>query len=149
MSASGIYAGFSPFPNASYLHGMLHRYEEKEDASFMKKNHLISRLTSFGLTSILLVLTAFSIRATLNTQQAANRTAVLEYLSDQYQQARFAVGAVESLERKYRLAPGPDPLASHTAAAAALVTALHNIAQSGDAHDRSVVVHILATTSSI
>jgi len=111
----------------------------------MKKNHLMSRLTSVGLTTILLVLTAFSIWATLTTQQAANRTAVSEYLNDQYQQARFAVGAEESLERKYRLEPGPEPLANHKAAAAALVAALQNIAQRGDAHDRSIVEQVLAT----
>ncbi|MFL5697820.1 MAG: diguanylate cyclase [Ktedonobacteraceae bacterium] len=109
------------------------------------KNKLISRLTSSGLTTILIALTAFSIWATLTTQQAANRTTVSEYLNDQYQQARFAVSAEESLERKYRLEPGPEPLANHTAAAAALVTALHNIAQRGDVHDRTTVEHILAT----
>jgi hypothetical protein len=109
------------------------------------KNKLISRLTSAGLTTILIALTAFSIWATLTSQQAANRTTVSEYLNDQYQQARFAVGAEESFERKYRLEPGPEPLANHTAAAAALVTALHNIAQRGDAHDRTTVEYILAT----
>ncbi len=111
----------------------------------MHKNHVISRLTSVGLITILLALTAFSIWATVITRQAATSTAVSEYLNDQYQQARFAIGAEESLERKYRLEPGPDPLAAHTAAAAALVTALHNIARSGDAHDRRVVEQVLAT----
>src|SRR3984893_15420665 len=110
----------------------------------MKKNHVMSGLTSVGLSAILLVLTAFSIGAALITQQATSRTAISAYLNDQYQQARFAVGAEESLERKYRLEPGPDPLANHTAAAAALVTALHHIAQSGDAEDRSIVAHVLA-----
>ncbi|MGB8347281.1 MAG: bifunctional diguanylate cyclase/phosphodiesterase [Ktedonobacteraceae bacterium] len=110
----------------------------------MKNNHLISRLTSVGLITILLALTAFSIWATLITQQAANRTAVSEYLNDQYQQARLAVGSEESLERKYRLEPGTEPLANYTAAVAALVTALHHIAERGDAHDRSVVAQILA-----
>ena len=109
----------------------------------MNKNHLVSRLTSVGLTAILLALTAFSVWATLITQQAATRTAVSEYLNDQYQQARFAVGAEESLERKYRLEPGPDPLAAHTAAAASLDSALRLIAQNGDAHDRVIVNHVL------
>jgi diguanylate cyclase (GGDEF)-like protein len=130
---------------ASPLHEILRRSEEKEETPLKKKkNHLISRLTSIGLTTILLALTAFSIWATLTTQQAATRAAASAYLNDQYQQARFAVGAEESLERKYRLEPGPDPLASHTAAAAALVTALHNIAERGDTHDRRIVAQILA-----
>ncbi len=109
----------------------------------MAKNHLVSRLTSIGLTTLLLALTAFSIWATVTTQQAANRTAVSEYLNDQYQQARFAVGAEESLERKYRLEPGPEPLANHTAAVASLDTDLRHIAQKGDDHDRAIVDHIL------
>ena len=105
----------------------------------------MSRLTSVGLATILLGLTAFSLWAALTTQQAANRTAVSEYLNDQYQQARFEIGAEESLERKYRLEPGPEPLANHKAAAAALVTALQNIAERGDAHDRTIVAQVLAT----
>ncbi len=122
---------------------MLGRAIEKDENKFMEKNHLVSRLTSIGLTTLLLTLTAFSIWASLITQQAATRTAVSEYLNDQYQQARFAVGAEESLERKYRLEPGPEPLTAHTAAAASLDTALRLIAQKGDAHDRVIVSHIL------
>lgn len=110
----------------------------------MKKNYLISRLMSIGLTTILLALTVFSLWATLTTQQAAAHTAVSEYLNDQYQQARFAVGAEESLERKYRLEPGPEPLAAHTAAAADLDTTLQHIADAGNASDRRVVEQILA-----
>ncbi|MDQ2906766.1 MAG: bifunctional diguanylate cyclase/phosphodiesterase [Chloroflexota bacterium] len=111
----------------------------------MKKNHTLSRLTSLGLTAILLVLTAFSMWAALTTQQAINRTTLSEYLNDQYQQARFAVGAEESLERKYRLEPGPEPLAAHKAAANNLINALHNIYNQGDAHDRIVVEKVLTT----
>src|ERR1700730_572544 len=112
----------------------------------MKKNHVMSGLTSVGLSAILLVLTAFSIGAALITQQATSRTAISAYLNDQYQQALFAVGAEESLERKYRLEPGPEPRAAHTAAAAALVTALHNIDRRGDGHDQRVGALIMATT---
>src|SRR5450631_3914956 len=101
----------------------------------MKMQHLISRLTSVGLITIFLVLMGFSIWAVLTTQQAAKRTMIAEYLNDQYQQARFDIGAEESLERKYRLEPGPESLANHTATAAALVIALHNVARGGDAHD--------------
>jgi diguanylate cyclase (GGDEF)-like protein len=108
------------------------------------KNHVMSRLMSVGLTTILLALTVFSIWASLVTQRAATHTTVSEYLNDQYQQARFAVGAEESLERKYRLEPGPEPLAAHTAAATALVTALQNVAHAGNASDRRVVEQVLA-----
>jgi hypothetical protein len=110
----------------------------------MQKNHLISRLTSIGLITILLVLTGFSIWSVLTTQQTGKRAVIAEYLNDQYQQARFAIGAEESLEREYRLEPGPEPRAGHTAAAAALVAAIYNVARGGDAHDRRVVAQVLA-----
>jgi hypothetical protein len=106
----------------------------------MKKNRLMSGLTSVGLSTIFLVLMAFSIWTTLIIQQTASRTTISAYLNDQYQQARFAVGAEESLERKYR----PEPRAAHTAATVVLVTALHNIDRRGDSHDQRVVAHILA-----
>lgn len=111
----------------------------------MQKNHLISHFTSLGLITILLVLTGFSIWAALITQQAVKRTVIAEYLNDQYQQARFDIGAEESLERKYRLEPGPEPLAGHTAIAVALVATLHNLNRGGDTHDRRVVAQVMAT----
>ncbi len=109
----------------------------------MKKNHLISQLTSVGLIAILLVLTGFSIWTALTTRQATENTIVAEYLSDQYGQARFAIGTEESLERLDRPTSFPEPPAGNTAAAA-FATALHNVARRGDAHDRSVVAQVLA-----
>ncbi|MDQ2716570.1 MAG: bifunctional diguanylate cyclase/phosphodiesterase [Chloroflexota bacterium] len=111
----------------------------------MKKNHILSRLTSLGLTAILLVLTAFSIWATLTTQQAANRTALSEYFNDQYQQARLALDTENVLEHKYLLEPAPESLAAYNAAASGLINALHNVYNRGDAHDRIFVEKVLAT----
>ena len=109
------------------------------------KNHLMSRLTSVGLTTILLTLTAFSLWANLTTQQAVDRMAISGYLDEQFLQARIAIVSEESLERKYRLEPDSKILADHTAAAQTLVATLHNITQKGDAHDRAIVKQTLAT----
>jgi diguanylate cyclase (GGDEF)-like protein len=108
------------------------------------KKHLMSRLTSIGLTTIILVLTAFSIWAVLTTQQVANSTAASEYLNDQYQQARFAVGVEEGLALQYRLEPNSKTLAAYKAEDTALVTALNNIAQRGDTDDSTHIELILA-----
>ncbi|MBA2285390.1 MAG: bifunctional diguanylate cyclase/phosphodiesterase [Ktedonobacteraceae bacterium] len=111
----------------------------------MKKNHMLSRLTSLGLTAILLVLTAFSMWATLTTQQAADRTILSEYFNDQYQQARLALDTENLIEHKYLLDPAPEALAAYNVAASGLIKALHNVYNRGDAHDRLLVEKVLAT----
>ena len=45
-------------------------------------------------------------------------------VSGAFEEARYSVGAEESLERKYRLEPSPEVRAKHKKAAAMLVTAL-------------------------
>ncbi|MBA2283858.1 MAG: bifunctional diguanylate cyclase/phosphodiesterase, partial [Ktedonobacteraceae bacterium] len=109
----------------------------------MKKNHMLSRLTSLGLTAILLVLAAFSIWATLTTQQVADRTTLSEYFNDQYQQARLALDTENLIEHKYLLDPTPESLTAYNAAASSLINALHNVYNRGDAQDRILVEKVL------
>lgn len=59
--------------------------------------------------------------------RAGSRTARAELLSTAYQQAATGVAAEESLERKYRLQPGPDPLAKHNQAESAVSQAFLRI----------------------
>jgi hypothetical protein len=54
-------------------------------------------------------------------------------VSDDYAAAASAVAAEESLERKYRLEPGPDVQARYAAAAGRLVDALALVRRDGDA----------------
>jgi len=54
------------------------------------------------------------------------------------------VGAEESLERKYRLEPGPDVRARHSAAGADMVEALQRAARMGDQAERQLIQGVLA-----
>jgi hypothetical protein len=51
------------------------------------------------------------------TSNAAGASALAVRTADAYEHAAAAIAAEESLERKYRLQPGPVPKAAHTAAA--------------------------------
>src|SRR5216684_2987403 len=110
--------------------------KRKESQRRMNKMRLISHLSSFGLAIILLVLASFSVWAAMSTLDAATRAKAAVHLSDLYEQAHYAVGAEESLERKYRLEPGPEALANHRAAAAMLVNVLQIVDRDGDTSDR-------------
>ena len=110
----------------------------------MKNAHTISHLASFGLAAVLLILTGFSIGAAVITQQLATNTQLAVSLSDRYEHARYAVGAEESLERKYRLEPSPEVYALHRAAATTLVTILLTIQHDGSTQDQILIKHILS-----
>src|SRR3954470_4829500 len=84
----------------------------------------VGRAASIGLCAVLLLLTGFSVWVAFATNQAAISTKHASELSDKYEQARYAVGAEESLERKYRLEPSAEVRAKHRAAAADLFAAL-------------------------
>ncbi len=110
----------------------------------MKNAHTISHLASFGLAVVLLILTGFSIGAAVITQQLATNAQLAVSLSDRYEHARYAVGAEESLERKYRLEPSPEVYALHRAAATTLVTILLTIQHDGSTQDQILIKHILS-----
>jgi diguanylate cyclase (GGDEF)-like protein len=65
-------------------------------------------------------------------------------LSNSFADAAKAVAAEESLERKYRLEPGPEVLARYEKAAAGLVAALSTVRRDGDTTDRDKVDRVLA-----
>src|SRR4051794_34320828 len=82
------------------------------------------RLASAGLALVLLLLAAFGGWVAFTTHQVASEVRRSAALSDAWDRAQHAVTAEESLERKYRLEPGPEVLARHRAAARALDAAL-------------------------
>jgi hypothetical protein len=88
------------------------------------KERAVTRLATGGLAAVLLLLTGFALWAAYSTNRAARQADHFNRLSDAYQQARFAVAAEESLERKYRLEPGPEVRQRYQQAAAALAAAL-------------------------
>jgi diguanylate cyclase (GGDEF)-like protein len=100
------------------------------------KRRTVTRLATGGLAAVLLLLTGFALWAAYSTNRAARQADHFNRLSDAYQQARFAVAAEESLERKYRLEPGPEVRQRYRQAAAALVAALDVVHQRGNREDR-------------
>jgi diguanylate cyclase (GGDEF)-like protein/PAS domain S-box-containing protein len=97
-----------------------------------------------GLAAVLLFVSAFGGWVGLTTRDASDRVRGSSGLSDAYEQARYAVGAEESLERKYRIEPGAAVLASHRSAAAGLEVALGEVRRLGSAEDTSLVDDLLA-----
>ncbi|HEV3012031.1 MAG TPA: EAL domain-containing protein [Actinomycetota bacterium] len=93
---------------------------------------------------MLVLLTGFALWAAFSTNRAARQADRLSQLSDSYQQARFAVGAEESLERKYRLEPGAEVRAKFDGAAGSLLAALNEVQRRGDVQDQALVAQIEA-----
>jgi diguanylate cyclase len=103
------------------------------------KGRAVTRLATAGLAAVLLLLTGFALWASYSTNRAARQADQFSRLSDAYQQARFAVAAEESLERKYRLEPGPEVRQRYEQASAALVAALEVVHERGSREDRALV----------
>jgi diguanylate cyclase (GGDEF)-like protein len=96
------------------------------------------------LAAVLVLLTGFALWVAFSTNRAARQADRLSRLSDAYQQARFAVGAEESLERKYRLEPGAEVRAKFQRAAGSLRAALNEVRRRGDVQDRVLVAQVEA-----
>ncbi len=107
--------------------------------------HMTGHAATLALALVLAFLSGFAFWAALATNQVAGRARHASELSDEYQQARYAVGAEESLERKYRLEPGIAIRASHREAAATLVAALERVGRDGEDPDRASAAEVLAT----
>jgi diguanylate cyclase len=103
-----------------------------------------TRAATAGLAAVLVLLTGFALWAAFSTNRAARQADRLSQLSDSYQQARFAVGAEESLERKYRLEPGAKVRAKFNGAAGSLLAALNEVQRRGDVQDQALVAQIEA-----
>jgi len=102
------------------------------------------RLAGGALVLVLLAVSAFAIWSSQATSQASARVVRASGLSDDYAKAVNAVGGEESLERKYRLEPGPDVQAMYDEVAGRFVAALNNVRRDGDAGDRAFVDATLA-----
>jgi diguanylate cyclase (GGDEF)-like protein len=103
-----------------------------------------TRLATVGLAAVLVLLTGFALWAADSTSRAARQADHFNRLSDAYQQARFAVAAEESLERKYRLEPGPNVRERYRQAATALVAALDVVQQRGSQQDQMLAAQVKA-----
>jgi hypothetical protein len=81
-------------------------------------------LASFGLVGVLVILSIFAMWGALSTYRTATAAKRFSELSYAFEQARFAVAAEESLNRKYRLQPSAEVLDQHREAATSLSAAL-------------------------
>jgi diguanylate cyclase (GGDEF)-like protein len=90
--------------------------------------------TSAALVALIVVVTIGS----LVTSNAARTSAVAVRVASAYGHAAAAIAAEESLERKYRLQPGPVPKAAHAAAEVSLGNAMHQVAVLGGSADRAL-----------
>ena len=83
-----------------------------------------------------------SIGGSFATDHIAAKSQRAVLLSTAYQKAATGVAAEESLERKYRLEPGPDPLAAHRAARVEVRAALTDVQRLGTATDRQLAAKV-------
>jgi diguanylate cyclase len=67
----------------------------------------------------------------LLTSNAAGTSARAVRTADAYDHAAAAIAAEESIERKYRLQPGPGPKAAHAVAEVSLQQAMRQVAVLG------------------
>ena len=103
-----------------------------------------SRLASFGLASVLIVLSIVAVWGEFSTNRAAHAAKRFSELSDAFEQARFAVAAEESLNRKYRLQPSAEVLGRHQEAATSLLAAMERARALGEPDDRVLITDVLA-----
>jgi diguanylate cyclase len=68
----------------------------------------LAKASSAGLFAVLIGVNAFAMWSAVSIRQVAERAIASNTLSDHYAAAATAVASEESLERKYRLEPGPE-----------------------------------------
>jgi len=101
-------------------------------------------MASFGLAGVLIVLSIIATSGTLSAYRTANAAKRSNELSDAFAQARFAVAAEESLNRKYRLQPSSEVLGRHHEAAALLSAALDRARVLAEPADRILIGDVIA-----
>jgi diguanylate cyclase (GGDEF)-like protein len=103
-----------------------------------------SRIATGVLATVVIGLGSFAVWSSQATNAASEQAVSASDLSDDYSAAASAVGAEESLERKYRLEPGPEVRDRYDKSAAALVASLGDVKKDGDAADVALVARVLA-----
>ena len=99
---------------------------------------------SIGLGLVLLALCGFAIWSASTARVAARRVEHSSVEQQAFNEAHYAVGQEESLERKYRLEPGSDILAQHRVAGDTLVASLERVIQHSDPEDERIAAAVIA-----
>jgi diguanylate cyclase (GGDEF)-like protein/PAS domain S-box-containing protein len=100
---------------------------------------------AFGLAVVLLLLPSLALWGALTTYLAGSGAKHASEVSDAFEQARYSVGAEESLERKYRIEPSPEVRRRHQAAATSLGDSLAQARALNRGSDGSLIDEVLAT----
>jgi diguanylate cyclase len=105
---------------------------------------ITARWAPVGLGVVLLVLTGFAVWAALFTGRAAHAATRANETSASFEDARFAVSEVESLERFYLLEPSGETRVAQLAAFHDMATALRSAARLGTPREQAIVKDVLA-----
>jgi diguanylate cyclase len=98
----------------------------------------LARASSAGLFAVLIGVSSFAMWSAVSTRQSAERAIASNTLSDHYAAAATAVAAEESLERKYRLEPGPEVRRRFDKATSDLQMAMKLVRRDGTEQDQAV-----------
>jgi diguanylate cyclase len=104
----------------------------------MWTSNALARASSTGLFAVLIGVSAFAMWSAVSTRQSAERAIASNTLSDHYAAAATAVAAEESLERKYRLEPGPEVRRRFDKATDDLQAAMALVRRDGTAQDQAI-----------
>jgi diguanylate cyclase (GGDEF)-like protein len=100
----------------------------------------VAAVASGGLAIVIALVGVFGLWSARELETGADSALAATHLSDAYAHSAGAIAAEESLERKYRLEPGPDVRARFDAASAELLAALSEVHRQGDSGDKALVV---------
>jgi diguanylate cyclase len=98
----------------------------------------LAQASSAGLFAVLIGVSAFAMWSAVATRQVAERAIASNTLSDHYAAAATAVAAEESLERKYRLEPGPEVRRRFDKATEGMRAAMELVRRDGIAQDQRI-----------
>ncbi len=98
----------------------------------------LAKASSTGLFAVLIGVSAFAMWSAMSTRQVAERAIASSTLSDHYAAAATAVANEESLERKYRLEPGPEVRRRFDKATQHMRAAMELVRRDGNVHDQRV-----------
>ena len=102
-----------------------------------------AQLATYGLVVVLVAVSCLAVWSSVSTSRLGDRAIDSSLLADHYAAAAAAVAEEESLERKYRLEPGPEVRQRYAAAVSKLKTALATVARDGTLSDQDTVQRVL------
>ncbi len=102
------------------------------------------RLASTAVTIVVVSLSVSGLFGAIFSYRADEQTRQAAQISDAFEDARVAVAAEQSAERKYRTDPGNDARAHHRKAANDLVTSLKHALYLGDTDEEPLITAMLA-----